>query len=201
MTAKAAFEPHRIDREQLKPLSTAQKVVKEFQARGIKCRIDASGLGEDITRRGFLQGAGAAAVAGAAGGANAEQLNIEPLMTSTDGTVSIVFVSRPGKSVNGWLALKKRNGKWSPVSNDTAGGIKIDGGKVITVGFDFVNTNPRIGRDEAGAPDYTLANMNGIDYIHPIKTASKQILNAALAPSGFLSLIRYRGPPPIPIIS
>jgi len=159
-----------------KPLSTAQKVVKEFQARGIKCRIDASGLGEDITRRGFLQGAGAAAVAGAAGGANAEQLNIEPLMTSTDGTVSIVFVSRPGKSVNGWLALKKRNGKWSPVSNDTAGGIKIDGGKVITVGFDFVNTNPRIGRDEAGAPDYTLANMNGIDYIHPIKTASKQIL-------------------------
>ena len=120
----------------------------------------------EIDRRGFLKGLGAAAVAGAAGGANAEQLNIEPLMTSTDGTVSIVFVSRPGKSVNGWLALKKRNGKWSPVSNDTAGGIKIDGGKVITVGFDFVNTNPRIGRDEAGAPDYTLANMNGIDYIH-----------------------------------
>lgn len=31
-----------------KPLSTAQKLVKEFQARGIKCRIDASGLEEDI---------------------------------------------------------------------------------------------------------------------------------------------------------
>ena len=29
-----------------KPLSTAQKVVKEFQARGIKCRIDAPGLEE-----------------------------------------------------------------------------------------------------------------------------------------------------------
>jgi len=29
-----------------KPLSIAQKVVKEFQARGIKCRIDAPGLGE-----------------------------------------------------------------------------------------------------------------------------------------------------------
>ena len=108
-----------------KPLSTAQKLVKEFQARGIKCRIVQSGLDEDvkvpgpmrmndyhdqadaiqeklkqaiqtgnkqliqqlstqrddldahvkthgmmpedITRRGFLQGAGAAAVAGGAG--------------------------------------------------------------------------------------------------------------------------------------
>jgi hypothetical protein len=39
-----------------KPLSIAQKLVKEFQARGIKCRIVQSGLEEDITRRGFLQG-------------------------------------------------------------------------------------------------------------------------------------------------
>jgi hypothetical protein len=31
-----------------KPLSIAQKLVKEFQARGIKCRIDAPGLEEDI---------------------------------------------------------------------------------------------------------------------------------------------------------
>jgi len=31
-----------------KPLSIAQKVVKEFQARGIKCRIDQPGLEEDI---------------------------------------------------------------------------------------------------------------------------------------------------------
>ena len=31
-----------------KPLSIAQKVVKEFQARGIKCRIDAPGLAEGI---------------------------------------------------------------------------------------------------------------------------------------------------------
>jgi hypothetical protein len=31
-----------------KPLSIAQKVVKEFQARGIKCRIDASGLDEAV---------------------------------------------------------------------------------------------------------------------------------------------------------
>ncbi len=54
-----------------KPLSIAQKLVKEFQSRGIKCKIDAPGLDEDITRRGFLQGAGAAAVAGAAGGAMA----------------------------------------------------------------------------------------------------------------------------------
>jgi hypothetical protein len=51
-------------------------VVKEFQARGIKCRIDASGLEEDITRRGFLKGAGAAAVAGAAGGAKAHTKEI-----------------------------------------------------------------------------------------------------------------------------
>ena len=50
-----------------KPLSTAQKVVKEFQARGIKCRIDAPGLEEDMTRRGFLKGAGAAAMAAASG--------------------------------------------------------------------------------------------------------------------------------------
>jgi len=61
-----------------KPLSIAQKLVKEFQARGIKCRINAPGLEEDITRRGFLQGAGAAAVAGAAGGvatkANAQEI-------------------------------------------------------------------------------------------------------------------------------
>jgi hypothetical protein len=128
---------------------------------------------EEIDRRGFLKGVGAAAVAGAAGGANAEQLNIEPLMTSTDGSVSIVFVSRPGKAVNGWLALKKRNGQWSPQTNDPLGGIKIDGNKVITVGFVFVNTDPRPGKYE---PDYSLANMNGIDYIHPIKTASKQIL-------------------------
>jgi len=48
-----------------KPLSTAQKLVKTFQTYGIKCKIDAPGLEEDITRRGFLQGAGAAAVAGA----------------------------------------------------------------------------------------------------------------------------------------
>jgi hypothetical protein len=31
-----------------KPLSIAQKVVKEFQARGIKCRIDAPGLEEAV---------------------------------------------------------------------------------------------------------------------------------------------------------
>ena len=129
-----------------------------------------------MNRRGFLKGLGAATVAGATGGAKAEQLNIEPLMTSTDGSVSIVFVSRPGKAVNGWLALKKRNGQWRPQTNDPDGGIKIDGNKVITVGFVFLNTSPRIGRDEAGAPDYSLANMDGIDYIHPIKTASKQIL-------------------------
>jgi hypothetical protein len=53
-----------------KPLSIAQKLVKEFQERGIKCRINAPGLEEDITRRGFLQGAGAAAVTGAVPGAS-----------------------------------------------------------------------------------------------------------------------------------
>jgi hypothetical protein len=56
-----------------KPLSVAQKLVKTFQTYGIKCKIDGSGLDEDITRRGFLQGAGAAAVAGAAGGTMAQQ--------------------------------------------------------------------------------------------------------------------------------
>jgi hypothetical protein len=131
---------------------------------------------DEISRRDFLKGAGATAVAGATGGANAEQLNIEPLMTSTDGSVSIVFVSRPSKGIDGWLALKKRNGQWRPQTNDPVGGIKIDGNKVITVGFNFLNTNPRLGRDDGGAPDYSLANMNGIDYIHQIKTASKQIL-------------------------
>jgi len=60
-----------------KPLSIAQKLVKEFQARGIKCRIDASGLEEDLTRRGFLQGAGAAAVAGTAGSAKAQTVKFD----------------------------------------------------------------------------------------------------------------------------
>jgi hypothetical protein len=54
-----------------KPLSVAQKLLNTFQTYGIKCQINAPGLEEDITRRGFLQGAGAAAVAGTAGGAMA----------------------------------------------------------------------------------------------------------------------------------
>lgn len=131
---------------------------------------------DEISRRDLLKTAGAAAIGGAVGSANAEQLNIEPLMTSKDGSVSIVFVSRPGKGIHGWLALKKQNGQWKPQNNDPVGGIKIDGGKPITVGFDFINTDPRVGRDAGGAPDYSLANMNGIDYIHSIKSASKQVL-------------------------
>jgi hypothetical protein len=59
-----------------KPLSIAQKVVKEFQARGIKCRIDAPGLEEDMTRRGFLKGAGAAAMAAAGGSALGQSIQM-----------------------------------------------------------------------------------------------------------------------------
>jgi len=59
-----------------KPLSIAQKLVKEFQARGIKCRIDDSGLEEDITRRGFLKGAGAAAMAAAGGSALGQSIQM-----------------------------------------------------------------------------------------------------------------------------
>jgi hypothetical protein len=69
-----------------KPLSIAQKLVKTFQTYGIKCKIDGPGLEEDITRRGFLQGAGAAA-AGAAGGAKAGGIGlgtIIPVYTDSD---------------------------------------------------------------------------------------------------------------------
>jgi hypothetical protein len=60
-----------------KPLSIAQKLVKTFQAYGIKCRINAPGLEEDITRRGFLKGAGAAAAAAVGGTAMAQPIPVK----------------------------------------------------------------------------------------------------------------------------
>ena len=59
-----------------KPLSIAQQLVKTFQTYGVDCKIDQPGLEEDITRRGFLQGAGAAAVAGATGSSMAQSVQM-----------------------------------------------------------------------------------------------------------------------------
>ena len=95
-----------------KPLSVAQKLVKTFQTYGIKCRIDQRGLEEDITRRGFLQGAGAAVAAAAGGTAMAQpipvkvdKVDVQAGTITVDGEDYRLVMLKPGD-------FRPRGGRW-----------------------------------------------------------------------------------------
>lgn len=102
---------------------------------------------DEISRRDFLKGAGAAAVAGATGGAKAQWVKDPDYKDPMD---DVVYRSWSNRSTNGLatlqfnqnarqLHLKHNNGRWLPQSQWPSGRIRVDNNPPIEVMFTITN--------------------------------------------------------------